>query len=61
MLQARGHVYDNYEREILGAYEKGRLKSVATKAKIDKLREAALTTAINARRPAAEPAKRRTA
>jgi predicted DNA binding CopG/RHH family protein len=41
---------DDYEREILGAYEKGQLKSVATRAEIAKLREAARATAIKDRR-----------
>ena len=41
---------DDYEREILGAYEKGQLKSVASKAEIAKLREAARATAIKDRR-----------
>lgn len=41
---------DDYEREILGAYEKGQLKSVASKVEIAKLREAARATAIKDRR-----------
>lgn len=41
---------DEYEREILAAYEKGQLKSVATKAEIAKFRAAARATAIKDRR-----------
>lgn len=41
---------DNDELEILGAYEKGRLKSVATKAELAKFKAAARATAIKDRR-----------
>ena len=41
---------DVYEREILNAFEKGKLKSVATKAELSKFRAAARATAIKDRR-----------
>lgn len=41
---------DSYEQEVLGAFEKGKLKSVATKAEIAKFKEAARATAIKDRR-----------
>lgn len=41
---------DDYELEILGAYEKGRMKSVATKAELAKFKAAARATAIKDRR-----------
>ena len=41
---------DDYELEILGAYEKGKLKSVATKAALAKFKAAARATAIKDRR-----------
>lgn len=41
---------DVYEREILTAFEKGRLKSVATKAELAKFRAAARATAVKDRR-----------
>lgn len=41
---------DDYEREILSAYEKGRLKSVATKSELAKFKAAARATAIKDRR-----------
>ena len=41
---------DAYEREILKAFEKGKLKSVATKAELDKFRAAARATAVKDRR-----------
>ena len=41
---------DEYEREVLTAYEKGRLKSVATKAELAKFKAAARATAIKDRR-----------
>ena len=41
---------DDYELEILGAYEKGKLRSVATKNELGKLRAAARATAIKDRR-----------
>lgn len=41
---------DDYEREILDAYEKGQLKSVATKAELAKFKAAARATAIKDRR-----------
>jgi predicted DNA binding CopG/RHH family protein len=41
---------DNYELEVLEAYEKGSLKSVATKSELAKFRAAARATAIKDRR-----------
>lgn len=41
---------DSYEEEVLAAFEKGQLKSVATKAELAKLRAAARATAIKDRR-----------
>jgi predicted DNA binding CopG/RHH family protein len=41
---------DPFEREIVEAYEAGRLKSVAGKAELDRLRAAARATAIKDRR-----------
>lgn len=41
---------DEYEREVLSAYEKGQLKSVATKAELAKFKAAARATAIKDRR-----------
>ena len=41
---------DGYEREVLSAYEKGNLKSVATKAELAKFKAAARVTAIKDRR-----------
>jgi predicted DNA binding CopG/RHH family protein len=41
---------DAYDKEIIGAYEKGQLKSVATKAELAKLKAAARTTAVKDRR-----------
>jgi len=41
---------DDYELEILNAYEKGQLKSVATKAELAKFKAAARATAIKDRR-----------
>lgn len=41
---------DTYERQILAAFEKGRLKSVATKAELEKFRAAARATAVKDRR-----------
>ena len=41
---------DTYELEVLGAYEKGQLKSVASKAELAKLRAAARATAIKDKR-----------
>lgn len=41
---------DAYEREVLDAYEKGKLKSIATKAELEKLKAAARATAIKDRR-----------
>ena len=41
---------DAYEREVLEAYEKGKLKSVATKSELEKLKAAARATAIKDRR-----------
>lgn len=41
---------DAYEQEILGAFEKGKLKSVATKAELARLKAAARATAIKDRR-----------
>ena len=41
---------DEYELEVLSAFEKGQLKSVATKAELAKFRAAARATAIKDRR-----------
>lgn len=41
---------DSYEKEVLGAYEKGQLKSVATKAELAKFKAAARATAVKDRR-----------
>jgi predicted DNA binding CopG/RHH family protein len=41
---------DAYEREILTAFDKGNLKSVATTAELEKFREAARATAVKDRR-----------
>ena len=41
---------DRYERHVLGAFERGTLKSVATKAELAKLKSAARATAIKDRR-----------
>jgi predicted DNA binding CopG/RHH family protein len=41
---------DDYELEVLSAYEKGQLKSVATKAELAKFKAAARATAIKDRR-----------
>lgn len=41
---------DTYELKVLKAFEKGELKSVATKSELEKLRAAARATAIKDRR-----------
>ncbi len=41
---------DAYEREVLSAFEKGGLKSVATKGELAKFRAAARATAVKDRR-----------
>lgn len=41
---------DDYELEVLSAYERGKLKSVATKAELAKFKAAARATAIKDRR-----------
>ncbi len=41
---------DAYELEVLKAFEKGKLKSVATKSELEKLKTAARATAIKDRR-----------
>ena len=41
---------DAYEKGILGAYEKGQLKSVATKAELAKFKAAARATAVKDKR-----------
>jgi predicted DNA binding CopG/RHH family protein len=41
---------DPYERHVLGAFDRGDLKSVATKAELSKLKSAARATAIKDRR-----------
>ena len=41
---------DAYEQDILTAFEKGRLKSVATKGELEKLKAAARATAVKDRR-----------
>ncbi len=41
---------DEYELEVLSAYEKGKLKSVATKSELAKFKAAARATAVKDRR-----------
>ena len=41
---------DAYEKEILGAYEKGKLTSVATKKELARFKAAARATAVKDRR-----------
>lgn len=41
---------DAYEQEVLSAFEKGSLKSVATRDELDKFRAAARATAVKDRR-----------
>ena len=41
---------DAYEREVLSAFEKGKLRSIATKAELAKFKAAARATAIKDRR-----------
>jgi predicted DNA binding CopG/RHH family protein len=41
---------DDYENEVLDAYEKGKLRSVATKAELARFKAAARATAIKDRR-----------
>ena len=41
---------DAYELKVLSAFEKGKLKSVATKSELEKLKAAARATAIKDRR-----------
>jgi len=41
---------DAYEQELLKAFEKGKLKSVATKGELEKFKAAARATAIKDRR-----------
>jgi predicted DNA binding CopG/RHH family protein len=41
---------DHYESDVLAAYEKGKLKSVASKAELAKFKAAARATAIKDRR-----------
>lgn len=41
---------DAYEQDLLAAFEKGRLKSVATKGELEKLKAAARATAVKDRR-----------
>ena len=41
---------DDYELEVLSAYEKGKLRSVATKSELAKFKAAARATAIKDRR-----------
>ncbi|MFO1245267.1 MAG: hypothetical protein U1E71_08820 [Ramlibacter sp.] len=41
---------DAYEREVLSAFEKGSLKSVATKTELEKFKAAARATALKDRR-----------
>jgi predicted DNA binding CopG/RHH family protein len=42
--------FDDYEREVLTAFDKGQLKSVASRAGLAKLKAAARATAIKDRR-----------
>src|SRR3990172_8859750 len=41
---------DAYERKVLDAYEKGKLRSVATKSELEKFKAVARATAIKDRR-----------
>lgn len=41
---------DAYEQEILNAFESGKLKSIATRAELEKFRAAARATAVKDRR-----------
>ncbi len=41
---------DAYERDVSGAFEKGKLRSVATKTELENLKAAARATAIKDRR-----------
>ena len=41
---------DRYESELVAAFEKGELKSIATKAELSKFKDAARATAIKDRR-----------
>jgi predicted DNA binding CopG/RHH family protein len=41
---------DSYEAEVLKAFEKGKLRSVATKAELERLKAAARATSIKNRR-----------
>jgi predicted DNA binding CopG/RHH family protein len=41
---------DSYEQELLGAYEQGKLRSIATKAELARLKASARATAIKDRR-----------
>lgn len=41
---------DTYEKQVLGEFEKGGLKSVATKAELARLKAAARATAVKDRR-----------
>ncbi len=41
---------DAYEREVLNAFEKGKLKSVATKSELERFKATARATAIKDRR-----------
>lgn len=41
---------DAYEKEVLGAFDKGRLKSVASKSELARLKAAARATAVKDRR-----------
>ncbi len=41
---------DPYEKEVLAAFESGKLKSVATKSELAQMREAARATAIKDQR-----------
>ena len=38
---------DTYEAELLAAFDRGALKSVATQAELDKVRAAACATVVN--------------
>lgn len=41
---------DSYEREVLAAYESGKLKPIASKAELQRMRAAARATAIKDKR-----------
>src|SRR3954469_3172644 len=49
-METRMSKIDAYEREVLKAYDSGKLASIATKAELEKFKAAARATAIKDRR-----------